>query len=478
MEAMAYHEKYNKLAFYDPYPFQKEFHSLKGLGTDKVASQVGLICANQIGKTTAGAAEAAYHALGEYPDWWEGVRYQCPVIILCCGVSNDSTKRIIQHELLGGIKGTQDWGSGMIPKKSLGEPTRKAGVPDAYESVLVKGKYGNSKIWLMAYEQGWKKFQGVRFHFGWPDEEPPEDIWSQMLRGTISQKNSRMAMTMTPEEGLTKVVVGFMNDLQEGQALVTATWDDAKHAEDTKLHKKGDTHLTEDKKRQILSALPEWQRDMRSKGIPMMGSGLVWPIKEETILTDPVEIQSYWPRVAAIDFGVDHPTAGVWLAWDRDLDIVYVYDTYRKSRSTISENAMEFRKRETWIPVMWPHDGNQEDPKSCKTKANLYRAEGVNMWYESFTNPPEGAKKGDIGVEAGIEHIYERMTSGRFKVFRGLSDWFEEFRMYHRKEGKVVPLRDDIMSATRYATMSLRNARTHTSANFKEKLNYSNKGIV
>ena len=203
LEAMAYHQKYNKLAFYDPYPFQKEFHSAHGLKTDSVASQVGLICANQIGKTTAGAAEAAYHALGEYPDWWEGVRYECPVIILCCGVSNDSTKRIIQMELLGGIKGTSDWGTGMIPLKDLGEATRKAGVPDAYESVIVKGKYGLSKIWLMAYEQGWKKFQGVRFHFGWPDEEPPEDIWSQMLRGTISQTDSS---TMTTQKCTKRVI--------------------------------------------------------------------------------------------------------------------------------------------------------------------------------------------------------------------------------------------------------------------------------
>jgi len=478
LEAMAYHKKYNKLAFYDPYPFQREFHSAKGLNSDEVASQVALICANQVGKTTAGAAEAAYHATGEYPDWWEGVRYTCPVTILCCGVSNDSTKRIIQMELLGGIKGTSDWGTGMIPLKNLGEPTRKAGVPDAYESVLVKGKYGVSKIWLMAYEQGWKKFQGVRFHFGWPDEEPPEDIWSQMLRGTISQTDSRMAMTMTPEEGMTKVVMSFMNELKEGQALVQATWEDAVHNDTTKLHKKGATHLTEAKKRQILNALPEWQREMRSKGIPLMGSGLVWPIPEEDIKTDPVKIERWWPRICGIDFGSDHPFAGVWIAWDRDLDIVYAYDCFRQRRKLISENAAEIRRREQWIPVIWPHDGNQADPKSSNTYADLYRQEGVNMWYESFTNPPRaGQKKGDIGVDAGLDEIYERMSTGRFKVFSHMTEWFEEFRMYHRKDGKVVPLKDDLMSATRYAVMSLRHARTQNT-HFSGKIKVSTKGIV
>ena len=482
LEKLAYHKKYNKLAFYDPYPFQREFHHAHGHKTESVANQVGLICANQVGKTTAGAAEAAYHTLGEYPDWWEGMRYSCPVTVLCAGVSNDSTKRIIQNELLGGLKGTGDWGSGMIPKHALGEPTRKAGVPDAYEKILVKGKYGASTIWLMAYEQGWKKFQGVRFHFGWPDEEPPEDIWSQMLRGTISQTDSRIAMTMTPEEGMTGVVINFMNDLKAGQALITATWEDAKHNDNTERHDIGDTHLTEAKKSQILEALPVWQREMRSKGVPLVGSGLVFPLEnEESIICDPVDIQPHWPRLAAVDFGSDHPFACVWLAWDRDLDIVYLYDSFRQRRKMISENASEIRKRDTdkVIPVVWPHDGNQQDPKSSKSYAQLYRDEGVNMWFESFTNPPAaGQKKGDLGVEVGLDHMWERMNSGRFKVFRGQHEWMEERRMYHRDtSGKIVAIRDDLMSATRYGVQSLRNARVRNMT-YTGNITYDDRGIV
>ena len=42
------------------------------------------------------------------------------------------------------------------------------------------------------------------------------------------------------------------------------------------------------------------------------------------------------------------------------------------------------------------------------------------------------------------------MQSGRFKVMRHLNDWWEEFRLYHRKDGKVVKVGDDLMAATRY----------------------------
>ena len=58
-------------------------------------------------------------------------------------------------------------------------------------------------------------------------------------------------------------------------------------------------------------------------------------------------------------------------------------------------------------------------------------------------------------VEAGLMDMLTRMQTGRFKVFKHLNDWWEEFRLYHRKDGKVVKEDDDLMAATRYAMMML-----------------------
>ena len=74
---------------------------------------------------------------------------------------------------------------------------------------------------------------------------------------------------------------------------------------------------------------------------------------------------------------------------------------------------------------------------------------------------------GSVSVEAGLMDMLGRMHSGRFKVFRHLNDWFEEFRLYHRKDGKVVKLHDDLMAATRHGVMMLRHARIET-----EKMNF------
>jgi hypothetical protein len=72
-----------------------------------------------------------------------------------------------------------------------------------------------------------------------------------------------------------------------------------------------------------------------------------------------------------------------------------------------------------------------------------------------------------------------RMEGGRFKVFKHLVDWFEEFRLYHRKDGKVFKERDDLMSATRYAVTMLRYAKTGAAqASFDRDLRYPALGIA
>ena len=76
---------------------------------------------------------------------------------------------------------------------------------------------------------------------------------------------------------------------------------------------------------------------------------------------------------------------------------------------------------------------------------------------------------GGFGLEAGITAMLERMQQGRLKVFSTCGDWFEEFRLYHRKEGLIVKERDDLMSATRIALMMLRIARAKGKAPIRDR---------
>lgn len=214
-------------------------------------------------------------------------------------------------------------------------------------------------------------------------------------------------------------------------------------------------HLTLKQREDLLAAFPEHERAARSEGEPMLGSGAVFPIEETRITSDPMRIPAHWPQIVGLDFGWDHPTAAARLAWDRDADVIYVTHCYRRSKEVPVIHAAAVKAWGAWLPVAWPHDGLQHDKGSGEQLAQQYRDAGLKMLTDQASH-----EEGGNGVEAGIMEMLERMRTDRFKVFRGLAEWFEEFRTYHREEGKVVKLYDDLMSATRYGVMMLRHART------------------
>lgn len=226
--------------------------------------------------------------------------------------------------------------------------------------------------------------------------------------------------------------------------VITAGWGDV-------------PHLSEREKADLLSAYPDHERDARSKGIPILGSGRVFPVDEALIRIPAFPIPAHFARICGLDFGWDHPTAAAWLAWDRDPDVVYVYDCYRVREKGVVVHAAAIKSRGDWIPVAWPHDG-LNDTAVGPQLSRQYREQGVKMRPENAKFPvdPHNPERSRISPEAGYQAMLTRMQTGRWKVLSHLNDWFEEFRLFHREDGQLVKLRDDILSATRVGLMDLR----------------------
>lgn len=455
-EELEYVNSINRLSKYTPYPYQLRFHNVTGLDSDQPAQQRFLMAANGVGKTICGGMEVAMHLTGIYPAWWKGTKFVYPPEVVVGAKTNDAAVKVVQRILFGDIMDKHTLGTGTIPKKYLNTNFKmKPGVPGAIGEALVKHITGRwSKVSIMSYDQKPKAFMGIRFDVGWLDEEPPPDIWSQFIRGTLSRANAILFITATPEEGMTQTVIQFSNDLKKGQALLTATWDDA-------------PHLTADEKDQRLSAFPEHEREMRSKGTPMFGTGLIFPFPDEQLLTDPIPIPEHWPQIIGIDFGLNHPFGAVKLAWDRDSDNVYLTAEYKAKNQTPTQHADVLKKWGPW-PIAWPHDGLNREKGTGNELRESYVEAGLDLLQDKATNPPDyaqGQKEGDGGIsrEASLLSMYKRMEDGKFKVFRTCRFFLEEKRMFHRDEnGKVVDLMDDVISAARYAHMMLRFARTKT----------------
>lgn len=359
----------------------------------------------------------------------------------CGGVTGEVTRDTIQR-LLVGAAGTSE--VGMIPKRDIIDISPARGVAGLVDTIIVRHvSGGKSRIRLKYYEQGREKWQADTVNWVWFDEEPPEDIYMEGLTRT-NATGGIVWITFTPLLGMSEVVRRFLMETSVDRAEVNMTIDDAEH-------------ISLEERKKIIASYPPHEREARINGTPILGSGRIFPIAEEDIACDafdPEEIPDHWREIGGLDFGWEHPTAGAKLLYDPDDDIIYVTNVYKRKEATPIIHAAALRpwgKELTWA---WPQDGLQHDKTSGKQLAKLYEEEGLNM----LTDFSQFEDDRGNSVEAGITEMLMRMETGRFKVYRHLRDFFEEFRLYHRKDGKVMKEFDDVISAVRYAMMCLRFA--------------------
>lgn len=397
---------------------------------------------NQLGKTLAAAMEVAMHMTGRYPDWWEGYRFDRPTRGICGSESVELTKKGVQRLLLGNPETPEQWGTGSIPKDCLISTSPRPGVPNAISAIVVRHvSGGESVVTTASYDQGRTKWQADTLDWAWLDEECDEDIYFEVLTRT-NVAMGPVFMTFTPLKGMSQVVRRFYPS-------TTA----APNTHVTHMTIEDAAHFTPEMCAAIIASYPAHEQKARAMGLPALGSGRVFQVDSDDVSVKPFPIPGHWPQIGGLDFGWDHPSAAARIAWDRDNDCLYVFAAYRKRETTPLIFAAAVRPWGEWLPWAWPHDGLQHDKGSGEQLAKQYKDAGMNMLSLRAT-----FEDGSNGLEAGVQEMNDRMLTGRLKVFTHLSEWFEEFNTYHRKDGLIVKEADDLLAATRYAMMMRRFA--------------------
>jgi len=435
---------------------------------------------NQTGKTTSAAYELTLHLTGLYPEWWEGRRFNQPISAYAAGSTNETTRNIIQKELIGEVGSL---GTGMIPSDLILKTTSKSGVSNAVDMLQVKHVTGGISILrFKSYDQGRRAFEGEKIDVVWLDELPPTDVYSECYTRTIT-RNGIIFVTATPLDGLTPLVLAFYSqadflpadtplpavvsnakteyemEIEEARksgenvailsqksskAVVVAGWDDA-------------PWLEEDAKVRILAATPPHLRQARSTGIPGDSGGMVFPIALSEITVDDFPIPAHYKFINGLDPGW-HYTGAVFGALDPDTDTLYIYADYRRGQVETVVHAEAIKSKSKWAdaPVIFDYAGMGGRPESESTRT-LYRKYGLKLI------------NADKAIESGLAEVWNRMSTGRLRIFKSCKILLQEISTYRRDDkGKIVKENDHVIDCLRYQCAGIKHARnmtTNTSSN-------------
>jgi Terminase RNaseH-like domain len=213
------------------------------------------------------------------------------------------------------------------------------------------------------------------------------------------------------------------------RALVTATWDDT-------------PHLSADAKSDLITSYLPHELEARTLGIPSLGRGAVYPLAQSDYTCDPFMIPQHFKRAFGLDVGWNW-TAAVWIAWDLENDIDYVFRDYLREQAPPDVHASAIKAAGEWIPGCIDPAAKQRSQLDGRNLLAEYSALGLKL------------SLADNSVEAGVTHVYLRLAAGKTKIFRTCTQLLEDLRFYHRDEqGKVVKERDHLPDAFRYVEMS------------------------
>lgn len=418
------------------YPKHLEFFA-----AGHAARQRLFLAGNRVGKTKGACYEDTLHLTGlydTYAPWWEGRRFPGPIKAWICGTTDEKVKETLQEELFGPVG---QWGTGLLPGATILKIDKAIGgaVKDLIDTAYIQhAAGGTSVLQFKSYKQGRPSFEGTFRHLIHGDEEMPADIKAECLLRTmdVGQGPGMLVLTFTPLQGLSEVVLDFLPEgqLPQGpqtgdQYVVNASWDDV-------------PHLSPEEKATLLASIPPFQRDARTRGLPVLGAGVIYPVPEDDYLVEPFALPKHWLRAYGMDVGWNW-TAAVWGAYDREADTWYLYADYKRSEAEPSIHTTAIKAPGAWIAGVIDPAANGRTQDDGIALLEKYRALGLDLTLALNTR------------ETGLYECWERLSTGRLKLFRSLSATRNEIRLYHRDErGRIVKVNDHCMDAMRYLVMS------------------------
>lgn len=441
-------EKYNKLGYYFPDNrnnnfsqetsgtiFERDLYPkhLKFFEAGKDHRVRIFSAANRVGKSFAGCYEASLHLTGMYPDWWKGKRFTKPVTVWVAGYTKAKTQESLVKYLLGS---RGDLGSGLIPRSAIihDSVAAMAGFAGGIASVRVKHvSGGESLLQAKSYDEEARAFSASAIEAVILDEEPPLAVFAEAAMRTITT-NGVVLLTFTADKGLSETVMHFFKDgvLKEGSQGETFIISCSIY---------NVPHLSEDMRQSMLENCPAYLRSAKIHGLPYQGDGLVFSLPEHEFLIEPVDLTTKgYGWAFGLDVGV-RLTSMLIGCYDRLNDTWYITKEYQGDQKSVSENATSIRIiTQNKLSGIIDKASLQSNIIDLSSVFQAYTDAGLSVF------PSYSSKK----VEVGLLEVYDRLRTGRLKIFNTCSRLITEMRLYRRDEKGNLKGIHDTIDALRY----------------------------
>lgn len=466
-------KRFNKLAYFKPYPFQEEW-----IAASKSYRQRYLSAGNRLGKTYGACMELATHITGLYPPNWNGKIIEATGDYWCIGVSQESVNSVLMKELLGvsDARYLSDIGTGAIPRDCIDVFNMEKLGSRCIKVRIKHASGGHNVLHFYSSTQDEQTLMGAAVQYVLMDEQftNEERIYSQCLTRTTTTKGM-ISVTCTPEIGRTPLWEKFATAEKENNEYLyfqVATWDDA-------------PHITAEDIAELKAGIPEWQFKLRSEGIPVLGEGAVYPFSEEEIdgsitqaeiMANPAE----WLLLWSCDFGKSDakgadPSTLLLLAHNTRLDrtfTLYEWNSKQDARenrlSYMPEHMASIIKSSAFpnAPLLCPHDANNAiEGKANTTRITEFLRCGINVHRRVFEIPLRytmGAiekPKHNRDLVFTIQLINKFLRDGSLKIdTKAMKHTMREFQLYAwQANGKPADKNNHHLDALRLGAISIRD---------------------
>lgn len=455
LDSIASDMTYNQLKYFRPFE-----HQLKFFATGLTSNRRGLLAANRSGKSVATCFETAYHLTGLYPEWWAGKRFDEPVRAFCSGESWSQVALVLQKELLGteDIKLRFRLGTGAVPRDLIIEDSIRSDGPNVLSIEIRHVSGGISTLLFGNYTQEVRNMQGFKLHLAVFDEQPPDDMFSELTTRTATLQG-QVLCSFTPLKGLNGLVRKFW-DRVEGYEHVRVSWDDLPEYDPW-----GDPFFLKRDREQLLRDYLPHERDARTRGIPVMGTGAVFPLLDwPTYKSSDVDFDTmpHLERVISLDLGlINDATVISFMARDTRENVIYLHrQVVIKGRTeALPDNYIQYlMDRNTYgTPIALPPDASRPGVYTLTSESvrETFEAHGLNVIRNPIFNPPDAQGRTTNNKAYGINLMRQAMEKGQFKIHESCREFLDEAGSYYIDERGKFSDPDDCIDSARYGFLAL-----------------------